>query len=222
MIVSYGFFFGVIIFLFTLILTKRSGRVYFAPIMTVLAAVLVTAYGMFIVGGFEGMAYGILAVGIFLSGLGGVLLLPFLRKMQNKPLNAFDKVGLVLLPLTLFGTIGLTIYFDEGYWIIDEGAAPYEEKSAEDELQSHYRVSTISEGMKQVTLILGKEYIGKDIEVEKVSKWGSTKITVRMIESENKDRIPYIMIGLDEIKEPLKVQTTDGVVFPSVMERLQN
>jgi hypothetical protein len=150
------------------------------------------------------------------------LLLPFLRKLQNKPLNAFDKVGLVLLPLILFGTIGLTIYFDDGYWIIDEGAAHYEEKSAEDELQSHYRVSTISEGMKQVTLILGKEYIGKDIEVEKVSKWGSTEITVRMIESENKDRIPYIMIGLDEIKEPLKVQTTDGVVFPSVMERLQN
>ncbi|MGM0904436.1 MAG: hypothetical protein ACQEXB_25475 [Bacillota bacterium] len=220
MIVSFGFFFGVIAFLFTIILTKRSGRFYLAPITTVLAAVLVTAYGMFIVGGFEGMAYGILAVGIFLAGLGGVMVLPFLGKMKKKPLSIFDKVGLVLLPLILFGTISLNFYLDEGYWIIEEGAAPYKEKNAKEELQSHYRISTISEGMKQVTLIFGKEYVGKDIEVEKVSKWGSTEITVKMIESENKDEIPYIMIGLDEIKEPLKVQTTDGTVIPSVMDGL--
>ncbi|MBY0099571.1 YesK-like family protein [Mesobacillus maritimus] len=220
MIVSVGFFFGVIILLFTLILLKRSGKYYLAPIITVLAAVLVTIYGMFMIGGFEGMAYGILAVGIFLAGLGGVMVLPFLGKVKKKPLNIFDRLGLVLLPLILFGTIGLNMYFDEGYWIIEEGAAPSKEQNEEEELQSHYRISTISEGMKQVTLILGKEYRGKDIEVEKVSKWGSTEITVKMIESENKDEIPYIMIGLDEIKEPLKVQTTDGTVIPSVMDGL--
>jgi hypothetical protein len=221
MIVSFGFFFGVFIFLFMLILTKRSGKFYLAPIITVLAAVLVTLYGMFMVRGFEGMAYGILAVGIFLAGLGGVMVLPFLGKVKKKPWNIFDRLGLVLLPLILFGTIGLNMYFDEGHWIIEEGAAPYKEQNVEEELQSHYRISTISEGMKQVTLILGKEYIGKDIEVEKVRKWGSTEITVKMVESEkNKDRIPYIMIGLDEIKEPLKVQTTDGTVIPSVMDGL--
>jgi hypothetical protein len=42
--------------------------------------------------------------------------------------------------------------------------------------------------------------------------------TVSLIESENKDETPYILIGLEEIKEPLKVKTTDGRVFPPVME----
>lgn len=34
--------------------------------------------------------------------------------------------------------------------------------------ESYYEISTISEGNKQITLVLGEEYSGKEVEVENV------------------------------------------------------
>jgi len=49
------------------------------------------------------------------------------------------------------------------------------------------------------------------MEVEKVSTWGSTKITVKITDGNSKKSVPFLRIGLDEIKEPLEVTTTDGL-----------
>ena len=55
-------FLGFIIFTFTVIAAKINGKYYFAPIVTFLMSIAITAYGLFIVGGWDGMAYGLLAI----------------------------------------------------------------------------------------------------------------------------------------------------------------
>ncbi len=96
-----------------------------------------------------------------------------------------------------------------GYWIIDQGFTNGE--------QQGYRTSTIMEGRIEVVLMLGEEYLGKDIEVKKVNQRGPTEITVKIVEGNHKNQAPFVKIGLDEINEPLKIQTTDGVTFDSMM-----
>ena len=39
------------------------------------------------------------------------------------------------------------------------------------------------------------------------------KLRLKMSGSGAEDKTPYIWIGIDEIKDPLKIQTTDGVVI---------
>lgn len=201
-----GAIFGLPIFLFTLVLTKKNGKVYYAPLVTFIVAILVTAYGLFKVGGFEGMAYGILSVGILVVALVGVLLLPFISKrMTSNQLNKVDKAILVLSPLVLFAAIGWIISSNESYWIIDKGAIADTQF-----INSHYTVSTISEGSKQLHIQLDEKYVGKSIEVEKVKTVGNTEVTVKIVNGGEVDAMPYITIGLHAIVEPLKVQTTDG------------
>lgn len=208
-----GIFLGSIIFMFSFVASKKNGKYYLAPIITFLFSIAITAFGFIVIGGFQGMAYGFLASGFLIVSIVGTLLLPLLMRGKNsQQFKKRDRVTLVTLPIIFFATIGLVIYLDQGYWIIDKGT---EISLAEEE--SHYKVSTISEGKKKVVLTLGNEYSGKEIEVESISKWGSTKITVKIIKGEDENKSPYIEIGLDEINKPLKVQTTNGVVFESVM-----
>ncbi|WP_163582124.1 hypothetical protein [Gracilibacillus saliphilus] len=215
-----GIFLGLITFMFTFIVSKRNGKYYLAPIVTFLFSIVVTAYGFIVIRGFEGMAYGFLAAGFLIVSIVGTLLLPLLvRRKEPQEFKKFDKIILAILPIIFIATIGLVIYSDQGYWIIDKGETTYTEDAGRGE--SYYRTSTISEGKKQVTLRLGEKYLGKEIVVESVSKWRPTEITVKIVEGENKDKTPYIMIGLDEIREPLKVQSTDGMVFES-MDKVSN
>lgn len=209
LIILIGMFLGFIIFTFTFITSKRIGKYYLAPIITFLMAIGITAYGLFFVGGFEGMGYVFLATGFLFISIIATLLLPLLiRKKSTQQFKQGDKMSLFILPIIFFLTIGMMIYSDKGYWVIHQG-----ETSGEME---GYKTSTILEGRKEVLLMLGEEYLGKEIEIKKVSRRGPTEITVEIVNSENKNKSPYIRIGLDKINEPLKVQTTDGVIFESI------
>lgn len=215
LIIIVGLLLGCIIFAFSFIASKRNGKYYLAPIITFLMSIAITAYGLFIVRGFEGMVYGFVAAGFLIISIVGTLLLPWLiRNKSSQPLKIKDKLILVILPILFFLVIGFIVYSDDGYWIIDQGVTNGNEEG--------YRTATIMEGRKEVLLMLGEEYLGKEIEVKKVSRRGPTEISLKIIEGENKNKAPYIQIGLDEIKEPLKVQTTDGVIFNSLMVERSN
>ncbi|WP_077604947.1 YesK family protein [Oceanobacillus sojae] len=211
-----GIFFGIIVFLFTFIASKKSGKYYTAPIVTFLFSLAIVAYSVIIVGGFEGMGIGVLGVGFLIVSIAGTLLMPLLTKRNfARSFTRKDTWTLILLPILLFAVIGLSIYLEDNYWVIDDGETDIVE--GED---SYYEVSTILEGRKQVSLKLGEEYAGKTVEVEKVSKWGATEVTVKIVDGESNGKTGYIHIGLDEITEPLTVQTTDGVVFESDTEEI--
>lgn len=202
-----GLFLGIIFFAFVFIISKGNGKYYLAPVITFLFSGIIVAYSLFMVGGFEGMGYLFIAVGFFIVSILGTLLLPLLiRKIESQQLNKRDKISLLLLPIIFLATIGIGILLDDEYWIIEQAsAAPVETEG--------YRISTISEGSKAITLLLGEKYLGKEIEVENVSKWGSTEITLKFVDGGANDKVPFIQMGLNEINEPLKVQTTDGDIF---------
>lgn len=208
--ILFGLFLGILFYAFTFIVSKRSGKYYLAPVITFLFSGMVAAAGIFLVGGFEGMGFLLIAAGFLVVNIAGTLLLPLLARGRGpEKLHKRDKIGMVLFPILFFATIGITLYADDGYWVIEKGSvAPAETEG--------YRISTISEGCKEVSLLLGKKYLGKWIEVDKVSKWGSTEITLKITDGGEEDKVPYIRIGIKEIKEPLKVETMDGVVFELV------
>ncbi|MGN7479847.1 YesK family protein [Solibacillus silvestris] len=202
-----GLFLGVLFFAFVFIASKKSGKYYLAPVITFLFSGMIVAYSLFLVGGFEGMGYLFLAVGFLVVSIVGTLLLPLLiPKITSQHLNKRDKISLLLLPIIFFATIGISIISQDGYWIIEQAsAAPVETEG--------YRISTISEGSKAITLLLGEKYLGKEIEIKNVNKWGPTEIILRLVDGGDDDQVPFIQIGLKEINEPLKVQTTEGVTF---------
>ncbi|MFA7743992.1 hypothetical protein [Salinicoccus roseus] len=205
-----GLFLGFILFMFTFIVAKSNGKYYLAPIITLLFAVIIVAYGLFFVGGFEGMAYLFLSAGFFIISIAGALFLPLLSSgKEAKQLNKRDKISLLILPIIFVATIGITIYSEQGYWIIAQSnIGPVETEG--------YRISTISEGSKEVTLLLGEKYLGKEIEVENLSKQGATEITLKFVDGGEEDKVPFIQIGIREINEPLQVKTTDGVIFEPI------
>lgn len=206
-IIFYGFFFGLIIYVFTLIASKKNGQFYMAPLVTFIAALLITAYGLLKVGGFEGMVYGFLGVCFIVVAIVGVLILPFIaKKLNGKQLNKVDKSLLVILPIIFLATIGMIGYSEDGYWVIDKGAVIINN----DQPESYYNVTTISEGAKQVHIQLGEKYAGKWIELKKVKKIGNTEVILKIVDEVDNNKQPFITIGLDEINEPLKIETTDG------------
>lgn len=205
MISSIGFIIGACIFLFTLIAMKKTGKFYLAPIVTFLIAVFTVVYGMFKVGGFEGMGFGIIGVGILIAAMVGTLLLPFTKVLKKSEFNKVDKSILFIVPVLIFSIIGWAITLDEGYWINEEGVIV-----AGNDTSSYYEVSTISEGMKQIHIQLGEKYKGKHLEIKDVKTLGNTEITVKVVDKEKATGLPFIKIGLEKIVEPLVVQTTDG------------
>ncbi|MFF2179482.1 hypothetical protein ACFVT8_23970 [Lysinibacillus sp. NPDC058147] len=209
MIVLVGFILGASIFLFTLIALKKTGKFYLAPIVTFLIAVLTVLYGLFKVGGFEGMGFGIIGVGILTAAMGGTLLLPFIKGIKQSEFNKVDKSILLIVPVFIFAIIGWTITSNKGYWVNEEGLI-----EAGNDTSSYYEVSTISEGMKQIHIQLGEKYEGKHLEVKDVKTLGNTEITVKVVDKGNaKEGLPFIEIGLEKIVEPLVVQTTDGEII---------
>lgn len=214
-ILAGGLFLGLLVYSFFFIISKFKGKYFIAPLLTFLTALIVVFYSLFFVRGFEGMGYVFLAGGIFAVSVLGTIALPLLTKSAKiRKVSIWDKVGLFVLPVAFLITIFTVTFSDDDYWIIDEGHAV-----VGDETQTHYRVSTISEGNKQIYLRLGEEYIGKKLEVEEINQDESTEIVVHVAEDENNpDESPFISIGLDEINEPLTVRSTEGKEFQSALE----
>src|SRR5699024_3597524 len=171
--------------------------------------------GLIVVRGWEGMAYGLLASGFLISSIAGTLFLPVLVCRNNvQQFKKKDKVSLVILAVIFFSVVVPALYSGAEYWIIDQGETTIVKNDSVD-----YKVYPTFEGKKRLELRLGEKYLGKTIEVDGVSKWGATKVTVDIVEGEDEEKVPYITIGLDDVREPLTVQTTDGVVFESPRDK---
>jgi|SRR5690625_388289 len=205
-----GLVLGSIVFMFMHIASKRSGRYYLAPLATFLVAILLTLYGLIVIGGFEGMGYGVLAFGFLLIAIIGTLLLPIkMRKgVGRKDFSKKDKISLFLLPFLLIAIIFSLNYFEKDYWIIEEGTQPYNES-----IRDGYTTSTISEGRKMIHIELGEDYEGKMIQVKKVTHRGATTIVIDIQDHGIQQQVPFIKIGLDQIKDDLIVKTTDDVII---------
>ncbi|WP_157764802.1 YesK family protein [Solibacillus sp. R5-41] len=213
-IIIFGFFIGILIFLFSFAISKINGHYYLAPLVTFAIAIFVVFYSIFKVGGFEGMGYGIIGVSIFVVAVIGTLILPLIVKQIDKNgLNKFDKSILIISPFLLFASIIWVINYDDGYWVISEGFIEENKYTA----AGYYTTTTISEGMKKVKIQLGEAYEGKQILVEKVKTIGNTEVIIKIIDGGKPQKMPFIEIGLQTIVEPFVVKTTDGEIIESVI-----
>ncbi|MCA1012819.1 hypothetical protein [Halobacillus halophilus] len=213
-----GLFLGLLIFSFFFIISKFKGVYFLAPLLTFLTALGVVLYSIIIVRGFEAMGYLFLAGGIFLISVLGTALLPLLTKSEKlRKVSLWEKIALFVLPVVFFATIFIATSAGKGYWIVNEGHAV-----VQNEMESYYSLSTDSNGDKEIYVKLGKEYKGEKVEVQEVNQNDDTEVVVHVMESEsnenNANKAPFIIIGLDEIKEPLTVRTTEGEELPSVLE----
>jgi hypothetical protein len=216
-----GVFWGLLLFTFTYTLSKKFAVYFIPPLINFLAAFIVTAYGFVYIQRFEGMAYGFLGLGFLITAILGTISLRCLAgRGERKSLVKRDKFTLIAMPIIFITSLLILIYSSDNYWIIDEGSTKFVQGDNR-EYENYYRVTTISEGSKQVTLTLGEDYVGKDIDVEKVRQKDRTEIIVHIGDGENLNETPYIMIGIDEIKEPLSVKTTEGVTFESIAEKVK-
>ncbi|WP_052344313.1 YesK family protein [Bacillus ndiopicus] len=205
-----GFSYGILIFLFTLIVAKKIGKIYIASIITAIIGVFIVVYSIFKIGGFEGMGYGILGLCIFGVAILGGLLTPFIAKsMNNKPFNKLDKIVLIVVPILLFAVTGGTIATTQNYWEMNKGYLDVKDSYP----HSYYTIAGISEGSKKIHIRLGEEYKGKKLQIQSVKKFGNTEVIVNIIEGENPDKVPYIEIGMTKIVEPLVVKTADGEII---------
>ncbi|KHF38128.1 hypothetical protein [Halalkalibacter okhensis] len=203
-----GIILGILIFVFTFTATKRTGRFYLAPIVTFLIAFFIVLYGIVKMSGFEVMGFWFLAAGICIVAIIGTIALLFMKGMKKSNFNKVDKSILVLIPVIIFSFIAFTLSSNHSYWIIDEGMI-----MSEEETPTYYQVSTISEGKKQIYVQLGEEFVGKVIKINDIKTLGNTEITLDIIEDGKQERLPFIRIGIDEVVEPLVIQTSDGQVI---------
>ncbi|KYG28241.1 YesK family protein [Alkalihalobacillus trypoxylicola] len=212
----FGLFIGILIFVFTLIISKKVEKLYLAPLITFIIGILIILYGFFKVGGFEGLGYGFLGVSIATVAFLGVLFLPFFTKrMKNTKYNKLDQALLIMIPFLLFSTIIWTLVSSDPYWTIDEGYLLMSESTT----SSYYQISTISEGKKQVHIQLGNDYEGSQLEINTIRKIGNTEIIIHITNSGGEEgRIPYSRIGIDQIVEPLTIKTDQGEIIHSKMD----
>ena len=88
LIILSGLILGFIIFSMAFILSKKSGTYYLAPIATFLASIALVAFSIFIIGGFEGMGYGMVAFGMLIASIVGTLLLPkLIRRLTSNQIT---------------------------------------------------------------------------------------------------------------------------------------
>ncbi|MCA1011602.1 hypothetical protein [Halobacillus halophilus] len=207
-----GLFLGLLVFSFFFIISKMNGIYFLAPMATFLTALGIVFYSFTFVRGFEAIGYIFLAGGFILVSVVGTLLLPLMTKWVI--VSLWDKMALFILPIVFFTTIFAVVLNEEEYWIINEGHAVVDEKG-----DTYYRVSTISEGKKQIYVKFGEEYRGKKVGIKEINQNENTEIVFKVAGDKNHpEQSPFISIGMDEIKEPLTVRTTGGKELRSVLE----
>ncbi|PBB06281.1 YesK family protein [Salimicrobium humidisoli] len=215
-ILAVGLFLGLLIFSFFFIIAKCNNRYYLAPLMTFLTAITIILYSYFFVRGFEGMGYVFLAMGILVVSILGAIAIPSLTTSARlMRFTRGDKVGLIVLPVIFFTIVLIPVLNGKDYWIIEQG-----EMTIQNNTENHYRVSTISEGNREIFIRLGETYAGQKIEVEGINQKDGTEVVLHMVKGQGaSDKSPFIYIGVDEIEEPLTIRTTAGEEIHSSDEK---
>ncbi|WP_245680456.1 hypothetical protein [Bacillus marinisedimentorum] len=187
---------------------KNSKRVLVVLVLGVLGLL----GSILIIGGFEGMPFGVLALGIITISI----LMAFIGESSLWKLSISTFIVLFVL------SYSAVMYFNQvDYWIVKKphyDSAP-DIRSYMNELQQNpsikgYKTFTISEGNKGVVLSLGGQMAGNNIEVMDVTEHGNTtEIKVRTFYNKSPEQNPVVMIGLDRIQPEVVIMDTDGTIY---------
>lgn len=194
-------------YLFTTIMNYKT-----RALVVAIVSALCLAGSFFIIGGFSGIPFAVLSV--------GVLTISLIFVVFGK--SAIGKKALFTLTILFIVSYSVFLYFHQvDYWIVkktqydgDDDFATYMEHIQADPAIRGYNTFTISEGNQAVVLSLGEEMAGNNIEVLDVEEYGhTTEIKVRTFNNQSGKKNPVIAIGLDRLQSDVVIMDTDGSVY---------
>ncbi|MFD9627363.1 YesK family protein [Peribacillus muralis] len=181
-------------------------------LLLLVLGILILAVSLFVIGGFEGMPYGVLSLGVFTLAI----LYFFLKKYVIG-----KKILFIGVPLIIAFQIFYVFINQVDYQVVDkerlndDETGNYIEKIKNDPSIAGYKKFTGGEGEGFVLLIsMGGERQGNTIEVLEV-KEDSEKTIIRIRTSYNKnpEPNPYIAIALTRVKSKVVILDTDGTNY---------
>ena len=178
--------------------------------------ILSVAASITVIGGFEGMPFGVLSLGILTIAI----LLAFFGKstLWKKAVYTF-----VLLFVVLYSAVMFITQVD--YWVVKkDNTSDYSDLGSYihqvqiDPTIRGYKTFTLSEGNKGIVLSLGEEMSGNNIEVLDVEEQRgyTTIVKIRTSYNQSNEKNPYITIGLNRAQDEIIVIDTDGTLYEQV------
>ena len=170
---------------------------------------------MVIIGGFAGMPFGVVSI--------GVVLMSILFFIVGK--NVFWKKTACLIVLLYAVVFSAYTYFNKiDYWVVDK-------VSVEQDFLTHlhniegdptirgYKMFNILEGSKGIFLTLGEKMSGSTIELVDVeNRNGRTEIKIRTNYNNSSEKNPYILIGINKVEPEILITDTDGTVYKEISD----
>jgi hypothetical protein len=209
-----GLSIGLVIYALTYLFTRELNN-YTRIIVVGAAAALTLVASLTLIGGFAGMPFGVLSLGMFTTSI----LFAFFEK------SVLWKKAVSTLVILLVVSYSTFMYLNQvDFWIVkkthfdsDYEIASYMQQLQNDTSIKGFKTFTISEGNKGIVLSLGGKMAGNNIEVLKVEDTGSTtQIMIRTFYNQSVEKNPVIMIGLDRLQPEIVIMDTDGTIYEEV------
>ena len=182
----------------------------------VLVVVIIGVLSLFgsitVIGGFAGMPFGVLSLGILTISI-------VLTFFGNSSLWKKSVYTIVILFIASYSAF---MYLDKvDYWIVKkthyssgDDLGSYIQQLQTDTTIQGYKTFTISEGNKGIVLSLGGEMAGNDIEVLDVEEQGQTTvIKIRTFYNKSNEENPVIVIGLNRVQPEIIIMDTNGTIY---------
>ncbi|SIR86611.1 YesK-like protein [Peribacillus simplex] len=192
-----------------LFLRKIEDRTQFLLLFSL--GILILVFSLFVIGGFEGMPYGVLSLGVLTLAV----LYFFLNRYSLGRKILFIGVPLLIALHILFVFINQVDYrvVDKERLTEDE-TGNYIEKIEKDTSIVGYKKFKGGEGEDFLLISMGGERKGNTIEVLEVNEDSEkTIIRIRTSYNKNPEPNPYIAVALTRIKSKVVILDTDGTNY---------
>ncbi|MDM5292967.1 hypothetical protein QUF81_07120 [Peribacillus simplex] len=211
-----GLFMGLVFDILTYLFSKEMHYRYRA-LMVFGIGFLVLLGSLTIIGGFEGMPFGVLS--------GGIITISILMLLAKNPFWRKGIYSAVILFILVYATFTYLNKVD--YWIVKKSryqgfdeVSTYLHKIEKDTTIHGYKTFTLKgEGDVNtgVALSLGGSKAGNSIEVlDVIENGGTTEIKVRTFYNQSTEKNPVIMMVLNRLQSDVVIMDTDGTIYENV------
>ncbi|WP_286198096.1 YesK family protein [Bacillus sp. ISL-34] len=192
-----------------LFLRKIEDRTQFLLLFSL--GILILVFSLFVIGGFEGMPYGVLSLGVLTLAV----LYFFLNRYSLGRKILFIGVPLIIALHILFVFINQVDYrVVDKERLMDDETGNYIEKIEKDTSIVGYKKFKGGEGEDFLLISMGGERKGNTIEVLEVNEDSEkTIIRIRTSYNKNPEPNPYIAVALTRIKSKVVILDTDGTNY---------
>ena len=193
-----------------LFLRKIEERTQFLLLLSV--GILILVFSLFVIGGFEGMPFGVLSLGVLTLAV----IYFFLNRYSLGRKILFIGVPLIITLHILYVFINQVDYrvVDKERLTADDEIGNYIGKIEKDTSIVGYKKFKGDEGEDFLLISMGGSRKGNTIEVLEVNEDSEkTIIRIRMYYNKNPEPNPYIAIALTRIKSKVVILDTDGTNY---------